>query len=70
MTNGNHDRAVTQLRSQFKIPVIAHTDAIAELGFAVDRTVSDEEKSSTVCASSRCQVRAPGKSRCTMHAAG
>jgi Metallo-beta-lactamase superfamily len=44
VTNGNHDRAVAQLRSQFKIPVIAHTDAIAELGFAVDRTVSDEEE--------------------------
>lgn len=44
VTNGNHDRAVAQLRSQFKIPVIAHAAAVAELGFAVDRTVSDEEE--------------------------
>ena len=43
VTNGNHDRAVSQLRSKFKIPVIAHTAAIAELGFAADQTVSDGE---------------------------
>ena len=43
VTNGNHDRAVAQLRSQFKIPVIAQADAIAHLGFAVDRTVTDDE---------------------------
>jgi hypothetical protein len=43
VTNGNHDRAASQLCSKFKIPVIAHTAAIAELGFAADQTVSDDE---------------------------
>jgi len=43
VTNGNHDRAVSHLCSKFKIPVIAHTAAIAELGFAADQTVSDDE---------------------------
>jgi hypothetical protein len=43
VTNGNHDRGVGPLRSRFKIPVITHAGAVAELGFAADRTVSDDE---------------------------
>jgi hypothetical protein len=43
VTNGNHDRAAEQLRSQFNIPVLAHADAVADLGFAVNQFVSDGE---------------------------
>ncbi len=40
-TNGNHDRAIAQLRARLDVPVFAHADAAPALGFAVDRALSD-----------------------------
>ena len=42
-TNGNHDRAIPQLRAKLGVPVFAHAAAVPALGFAVDRTLSDGE---------------------------
>jgi glyoxylase-like metal-dependent hydrolase (beta-lactamase superfamily II) len=42
-TNGNHARAAELYRGRFGIPVLAHADAVPELGLAVDTVVSDGE---------------------------
>ena len=42
-TNGNHDRAIAQLRAKLGVPVFAHADAARALGFEVDRTLHDGE---------------------------
>ena len=42
-TNGNHARAAEEYRARFGIPVLAHADAVAELGIAVDQVVADGE---------------------------
>ena len=40
-TNGNHDRAIAQLRAKLGVPVFAHADAVPALGFEVERMLSD-----------------------------
>ena len=40
-TNGNHDRAIAQLRAKLGVPVFAHADAVPALGFEVDRMLHD-----------------------------
>ncbi len=47
-TNGNHARAAADFRARFSIPIHAHPDAVAELGFAVDHELSE---GATVCES-------------------
>ena len=42
-TNGNHDRAIAQLRAKLQVPVFAHADAVPALGFEVERTLSDRD---------------------------
>ena len=42
-TNGNHDRAIAQLRAKLGVPVFAHADAVPALGLDVDRTLRDGE---------------------------
>ncbi len=44
LTNGNHARAAAAYRSRFGIPIVAHADAVPELGIDVDRTVEDGEQ--------------------------
>jgi hypothetical protein len=41
VTNGNHARAAADFRGRFSIPVLAHPDATAELGFPVDHEIAD-----------------------------
>ena len=43
-TNGNHDRAVLELRKRFGVPLFATAAAGAALGFAVDREVREGDK--------------------------
>lgn len=43
LTNGNHARAAEYFRERFSVPVLAHADAEAELGIAVDRFVKEGE---------------------------
>ena len=47
-TNGNHARSAADFRARFSIPIHAHPEAVAELGFAVDHEVRD---GATVCES-------------------
>ena len=42
-TNGNHDRAVAELRAKLGVPVFAHAAAVSALGIDVDRTLHDGE---------------------------
>ena len=42
-TNGNHDRAIAQLRAKLNVPVFAHAAAVSALGVDVDRTLHDGE---------------------------
>lgn len=43
LTNGNHARAAADYRQRFSIPILAHAEAVAELGLAVDREIADGE---------------------------
>ncbi len=43
-TNGNHGRAVDELRKRFDVPVFAHASAGVVLGFPVDREVREGER--------------------------
>ena len=47
-TNGNHARAAADFRALFSIPIHAHPDAAAELGFSVDHQLRE---GGTVCES-------------------
>ena len=42
-TNGNHDRAVVELRAKLGVPVFAHAAAVSALGIDVDRALHDRE---------------------------
>jgi hypothetical protein len=44
LTNGNHARSARWYSDRFGIPLMAHADAVPELGLAVERTISDGEK--------------------------
>jgi len=41
LTNGNHARAAAEYRERWQIPIAAHADAAADLGFAPDEFLAD-----------------------------
>lgn len=41
LTNGNHTRDAASYRDRFSIPILAHADAVPELGISIDREVND-----------------------------
>jgi hypothetical protein len=41
LTNGNHTRAALDFRARFSIPILAHPDAVAELGLPIDKELQD-----------------------------
>lgn len=43
-TNGNHDRAIADLRQELGVPVFAHAQAAPALGLPVDRFLEDDEE--------------------------
>ena len=43
LTNGNHARSARWYSDRFGIPLMAHSDAVAELGVAVERSLADGE---------------------------
>ena len=43
LTSGNHARAADDYRRLFSIPILAHADAVAELGLVVDQEIADGE---------------------------
>jgi glyoxylase-like metal-dependent hydrolase (beta-lactamase superfamily II) len=43
LTNGNHARAAADYRQRFSIPILAHADAVAELGLTIDQQIAEGE---------------------------
>ncbi len=43
LTNGNHARAAAGYRTRLSIPILAHREAVAELGLTVDQEIADGE---------------------------
>ena len=43
LTNGHHARAAAEYRTRFSIPILAHAEAVAELGLVVDMEIADGE---------------------------
>jgi glyoxylase-like metal-dependent hydrolase (beta-lactamase superfamily II) len=41
LTNGNHARAAEKFRALFSIPILAHADAVSELGLSVDEELAE-----------------------------
>lgn len=41
LTSGNHARAAAAFRERFGVPILAHTEAVVELGMPVDRELRD-----------------------------
>ncbi len=41
LTNGNHPRAAEAYREQWKAPILAHREAVPELGIAIDQEIDD-----------------------------
>ncbi|MDB6173531.1 MAG: uncharacterized protein JWL59_2842 [Chthoniobacteraceae bacterium] len=44
ITNGNHARAAVQFKKRFSIPILAHSDAVAELGLIPDLELAEGDE--------------------------